>query len=72
MVFSVYTSRELFVSRPEFLNARNRTAYAIGSVVVGAHFRSQLAGRDLDVPVRITFLKSPEVREGKEGRGEGS
>ena len=61
VVFGVYTSRELFTPRPEFVRASNRSGYVVGSVVVAAHFQGELGRTDLNVPARITFSKFPEV-----------
>ena len=65
LIAGVYNSPSLFVSRPEYVRAQNRSNYVLGSNVgvITVHFSGSLARTELDEPVEIRFWKTDEASQ---------
>lgn len=64
LVFGVYTTRDLFIRREEYIQTNNRSSFILGSsVVVSAHFKGDYSRRYLQTPVRVTLQKTPAAGE---------
>ena len=65
VVFGMYSTEDLFISRSEYIEMMNRTNYTLGgnANVITLHFQGQLSRTDLDTPVEITFWKTPLATE---------
>lgn len=64
LVFGVYTTRDLFIRREEYIEANNRSTYVIGSsVILSAHYRGRYTKKNLLNEARITLQKTPAAAE---------
>ena len=63
LVFGVYTTRDLFIRREEYIKANNRSSYVLGSLVVLSTHYVGIPRRALLNEARFTLRKTPAAAE---------